>query len=173
MERSEILEMMGTLQLVGMRVAYDEIVSVGIKRQHGAEKIIGALLKAEIAAKNQMTIAKLPLAKHGVEPICRVTEIAPSNNHEHVAGDGAAARQAQHYAQHRDQKGIRRELPSLRHAQGLASVASRGARRRLLHGGASDVERGSPRVIRAGRVRTTPCPLDHVKPKRRFYGALQ
>ena len=69
MERSEILEMMATLQLVGMRASYDEIVSVGIKRQHGVEKIIGALLKAEIAAKNarsinyQMTIAKLPLAK--------------------------------------------------------------------------------------------------------------
>jgi DNA replication protein DnaC len=68
-ERSEILEMMGTLQLVGMRAAYDEIVAVGIKRQHGVEKIVGALLKAEIAAKNarsinyQMTIAKLPLAK--------------------------------------------------------------------------------------------------------------
>jgi len=57
------------LQLVGMRAAYDEIVSVGIKRQHGVEKIVGALLKAEIAAKNarsinyQLTIAKLPLAK--------------------------------------------------------------------------------------------------------------
>ena len=69
MERSEIMEMMATLQLAGMRSAYDEIVSVGIKRQHSAEKIIGALLKAEIAAKNarsinyQMTIAKLPLAK--------------------------------------------------------------------------------------------------------------
>ena len=61
--------MMATLQLAGMRAAYDEIVSVGIKRQHGVETIIGALLKAEIAAKNarsinhQMTIAKLPLAK--------------------------------------------------------------------------------------------------------------
>ena len=69
MERSEIMEMLATLQLVGIRAAYDEIVSVGIKRQHGVEKIIGALLKAEIAAKNarsinyQMTIAKLPLAK--------------------------------------------------------------------------------------------------------------
>ena len=63
------MEMMATLQLAGMRSAYDEIVSVGIKRQHSAEKIIGALLKAEIAGKNarsinyQMTIAKLPLAK--------------------------------------------------------------------------------------------------------------
>ena len=63
------MEMLATLQLAGMRASYDEIVSVGIKRQHGVEKIIGALLKAEIAAKNarsinyQMTIAKLPLAK--------------------------------------------------------------------------------------------------------------
>ena len=69
MERSEILEMMGTLQLAGMRAAYDEIVSAGVKRQHGVEKVIGALLKAEIAAKQarsinyQMGIAKLPLAK--------------------------------------------------------------------------------------------------------------
>ena len=69
MERSEILEMMAALQLAGMRAAYDEIVSVGVKRQHSVERIIGALLKAEIAAKNarsinyQMGIAKLPLAK--------------------------------------------------------------------------------------------------------------
>jgi DNA replication protein DnaC len=52
-----------------MRAVYDEIVSAGVKRQHGVEKVIGALLKAEIAAKQarsinyQMGIAKLPLAK--------------------------------------------------------------------------------------------------------------
>ena len=69
MQRSEILEMMTTLQLAGMRAAYDEIVSVGVKRQHGIERVIGALLKAEIAAKQarsinyQMGIAKLPLVK--------------------------------------------------------------------------------------------------------------
>jgi DNA replication protein DnaC len=69
MERSEVLDLMGQLQLAGMRAAYDEIVSVGVKRQHGVEKVIGALLKAEVAAKQarsinyQMGIAKLPLAK--------------------------------------------------------------------------------------------------------------
>lgn len=69
MERTEILEMMAALQLAGMRAVYDEIVSTGVKRQHSVERIIGALLKAEIAAKNarsinyQMGIAKLPLAK--------------------------------------------------------------------------------------------------------------
>ena len=73
MERSEILDMMAALQLAGMRAAYDEIVSVGVKRQHGVEKVIGALLKAEIAAKAarsinyQMGSAKLPLAKELAE----------------------------------------------------------------------------------------------------------
>ena len=68
-ERADILEMLGALQLAGMRAAYDEIVAVGIKRQHGIERIIAALLKAEIAAKQarsinyQMALAKLPLVK--------------------------------------------------------------------------------------------------------------
>jgi len=69
MERSEILDLMTALGLSGMRAAYDEIVTVGIKRKHSVEQIIGALMKAEIAAKQarsinyQMTLAKLPLAK--------------------------------------------------------------------------------------------------------------
>lgn len=73
MERSEILEMLTALQLGGMRTAYDEIVSVGVKRQHGFEKIFGALLKAEIASKHarsinyQMGIAKMPLVKELVD----------------------------------------------------------------------------------------------------------
>ena len=33
MERAEILEMLSTLQLAGMRAAYDEIVTTGVKRQ--------------------------------------------------------------------------------------------------------------------------------------------
>ncbi len=69
MERHEILEMMMPLQLPGMRAAYDEIVQAGIKQQHSFERILGALLKEEIAVKQarairyQMRIAKLPLAK--------------------------------------------------------------------------------------------------------------
>ena len=69
MERSEILDLMTALGLSGMRAAYDEIVTVGIKRKHSVEQVIGALMKAEIAAKQarsinyQMTLAKLPLAK--------------------------------------------------------------------------------------------------------------
>ena len=50
-ERSEILEMMAALQLSGMRAAYDEIVTMSIKRQQGVERVIHALLKAEINAQ--------------------------------------------------------------------------------------------------------------------------
>ena len=69
MERSEILAMITTLQLAGMRAAYDEIVTTAIKRQQGVERVIGALLKAEIVAKQarsinyQMRVAKLPVVK--------------------------------------------------------------------------------------------------------------
>jgi len=35
MERHEILEMKATLKLAGMRAAYDEIVSTGVKRSQG------------------------------------------------------------------------------------------------------------------------------------------
>jgi DNA replication protein DnaC len=69
MERHEILEMMAELKLAGMRAAFDELLADGLKRQHSALRIVGELLKAEIAEKQarsikyQMTIAKLPLAK--------------------------------------------------------------------------------------------------------------
>ncbi len=81
MERHEILEMMGTLQLSGMRAAYDEIIATGVKRQHSLDRVIGALLKAEIAEKHarsiryQMGIAKLPLAKEIEEFIFKGTPI--------------------------------------------------------------------------------------------------
>lgn len=73
MERHEILELMSALKLTGMKAAYDDIVTAGIKRRHSVEKIIAALLEAEITAKQarsinyQMTIAKLPLAKELAE----------------------------------------------------------------------------------------------------------
>ena len=69
MDRSEILEMLRILQLSGMRAVYDEIVTTAIKRQHSAEKVIGALLKAEIAEKRarsiryQMAAANLPVQR--------------------------------------------------------------------------------------------------------------
>ena len=73
MERHEVLEIMSALKLTGMKASYDDIVTTGIKRRHSVEKIIAALLQAEVAAKQarsinyQMTIAKLPLAKELAE----------------------------------------------------------------------------------------------------------
>jgi len=69
MERSELFDLMGTLKLYGMRSSYDEVMATAIKREHEPPRVVGDLLKAEIAEKQarsikyQMTIAKLPLAK--------------------------------------------------------------------------------------------------------------
>jgi DNA replication protein DnaC len=69
MERTDVLELMATLKLYGMRAAYDEVMTTGIKRRHDPPRIVSDLLSAEIAEKQarsikyQLTIAKLPLAK--------------------------------------------------------------------------------------------------------------
>jgi DNA replication protein DnaC len=81
MERTQILDLMSSLKLYGMRSAYDEVMAAGIKRQHEPPRIVGDLLQSEIAESEplfaigsrtmasarsiryQMTIAKLPLAK--------------------------------------------------------------------------------------------------------------
>lgn len=69
MERTEVLDLMGTLKLYGMRGAYDEVMATAIKRQHEPPRVVGDLLSAEIAEKQarsikyQLTVAKLPLAK--------------------------------------------------------------------------------------------------------------
>ena len=69
MERTHVLELMDELKLYGMRHAYDEVMATSIKRQYETPRIVGDLLKAEIAEKQarsikyQFKIAKLPLAK--------------------------------------------------------------------------------------------------------------
>jgi DNA replication protein DnaC len=69
MERSDLLELMAKLKLFGMRAAYDEVMADGLKRRHEPTRILGDLLRAEIADKQarsikyQLSIAKMPLAK--------------------------------------------------------------------------------------------------------------
>jgi DNA replication protein DnaC len=69
MERSQLFDLMGELQLYGMKAAFDEIMATAVKRQHEPQRIIGDLLTAEInekqarSIKYQLSIAKLPLAK--------------------------------------------------------------------------------------------------------------
>jgi DNA replication protein DnaC len=60
---------MTELKLGGMRAAFDEVIADGLKRQHSVQRIVGDLLRAEIAEKQarsikyQLTIARVPLAK--------------------------------------------------------------------------------------------------------------
>src|SRR3954454_6385221 len=69
MERSQILATMGELKLYGMKTAFDQIITMAVKRQHEPQRIIGDFLAAEVAEKQarsikyQIAIAKLPLAK--------------------------------------------------------------------------------------------------------------
>ena len=81
MERSEILTAMSDLKLFGMKAAFDEIITMAVKRQHEPQHIVGDLLSAEISEteglpaigpragpkarsiRYQISIAKLPLAK--------------------------------------------------------------------------------------------------------------
>jgi DNA replication protein DnaC len=69
MERSEIMTTMGDLKLFGMRAAYDEIVTLAVKRQHEPQRVVSDLLTAELSEKQarsikyQIAIAKLPMAK--------------------------------------------------------------------------------------------------------------
>lgn len=72
-ERHDILAMMATLKLAGMRAAFDEILATALKRQHPVQQVITDLLKAEIAEKQarsiryQVAAARLPLAKELAE----------------------------------------------------------------------------------------------------------
>ncbi len=69
MRRKDILELMGTLGLKGMKAACDEVLADAARRNHPPERVLGTLLKAEIADKQarsikyQMSVAKLPTAK--------------------------------------------------------------------------------------------------------------
>lgn len=69
MERHELMAVMAELSLAGMRTAYDEVMSDGLKRQRTVQQILGDLLAAERAEKQarsiryQLGAAKLPLAK--------------------------------------------------------------------------------------------------------------
>lgn len=69
MQRHELLDMMSTLKLAGMRGNYDAIVKPGRQRKRSFEELLGELLKAEIVEKRtrsiryQLGIAKLPVAK--------------------------------------------------------------------------------------------------------------
>jgi DNA replication protein DnaC len=97
MERHEVLDMMATLKLAGMRAAFDELLADGLKRRHPAQRIIGELLRAEIADKQarsikyQMSVAKLPLAKELADFEFDDTPVNEALVRELAAGDFLAS----------------------------------------------------------------------------------
>ena len=69
MRRKDILELMSALGLRGMKAAYDEVLADAARRDHPPERVLGALLRAEVADKKarsikyQLSVARLPAAK--------------------------------------------------------------------------------------------------------------
>ena len=98
MERTEVLDMMGSLKLYGMRSAYDETLATALKRKHEPQRFVGDLLRAEISEKQarsikyQLTIAKLPLAKDVDDFAFNDTPINEALVHD-LAGVGFLAQQ--------------------------------------------------------------------------------
>jgi DNA replication protein DnaC len=93
MERTQLFELMGELNLYGMKAAFDEVMATAIKRQHEPQRILGDLLKAEIAEKQarsikyQLTIAKLPLAKDLADFVFDGTPVNETLVNELAGGD--------------------------------------------------------------------------------------
>jgi DNA replication protein DnaC len=98
MERIEVLDMMGELKRYGMKAAYDETLTVALKRQHEPQRFVGDLLHAEIAEKHarsikyQLAIAKLPLAKDTNDFVFKDTPINEALVRD-LAGGGFIAQQ--------------------------------------------------------------------------------
>jgi DNA replication protein DnaC len=69
MQRHELVELLKELKLYGMVSAYDETVTLGIKRQQPIPEILGGLCQAEAAERKvrsiryQMGVARFPVAK--------------------------------------------------------------------------------------------------------------
>jgi DNA replication protein DnaC len=93
MERTQLFELMGQLNLYGMKAAFDEVMTTAIKRQHQPQRVLGDLLKAEVAEKRarsikyQLTIAKLPLAKDLTDFVFEGTPVNEAMVNELAAGN--------------------------------------------------------------------------------------
>ena len=73
MERHEIIELMGQLKLAGMRAAYDEVITAGLRAQHSVQRIIGELLLAQLTDNRarstayRLGVARFPVMKNLAE----------------------------------------------------------------------------------------------------------
>src|SRR3954462_2389192 len=64
---------MGQLKLAGMRAAYDEVITAGLRAQHSVQRIIGELLLAQLADNRarstayRLGVARFPVMKNLAE----------------------------------------------------------------------------------------------------------
>src|SRR4051812_23509848 len=100
MERTAILAMMDELKLSGMRAAYDEILAGATRREHAPARVVGDLLKAEIAEKQarsikyQLTLARLGQGRRRLRLCRHARERDPGarSGHRRVPGRAAQRR---------------------------------------------------------------------------------
>lgn len=60
MVRTKTLEATGALGLCGMRTALDGVLTTALKRQHGAQRVVGSLLEAKIT-RSRPARSSLPI----------------------------------------------------------------------------------------------------------------
>jgi DNA replication protein DnaC len=69
MQTAELLDLMGMLKLHGMRAAFEETLTEGLKRKLSFHQILGKLFACEIEERKlrsiryQLGVANLPMAK--------------------------------------------------------------------------------------------------------------
>jgi hypothetical protein len=65
MERTQLIDLMGELELYGIKAAFDEVMATAVKREHEPQRIVGDLPKAEISEKQARSIKyQLTIPKH-------------------------------------------------------------------------------------------------------------
>ncbi len=80
LERHEIIELMGQLKLAGMRAAYDEVITAGLRAQHSVQRIIGELLLAQLADNRHASLHKAIVAGSGLSIVRYTHRVAIANS---------------------------------------------------------------------------------------------
>ncbi len=102
MERTQVLELMSTLKLYGMRSAYDEVMGNGIKRQHEPPHIVGDLLPPGVSTTAEAApptaamvgrawLARVPGAAEGMAAVLPIYGRAPDATRWQDGGRGSGA----------------------------------------------------------------------------------
>ena len=69
MERTNLFGLMSELKLYGMRLAYDEVMATGIKRQHEPPQIVGVSMAETKCARRRRKSVPVWLIKKGSDAL--------------------------------------------------------------------------------------------------------